>query len=124
MRKKSTSKVNKYNYRLKYDKFNADIRTRMEEVYYIWDHISKEFARDILKKMYHGEFIELKKSYGNMSTKEIEDRCFCIVGKINTKFTVKEKKDNTVKLPVNSHNDSDEKQDEYGGLLAKVYKNK
>jgi hypothetical protein len=61
MRKKSTSKVNKYNYRLKYDKFNADIRTRMEEVYYIWDHISKEFARDILKKMYHGEFIELKK---------------------------------------------------------------
>jgi hypothetical protein len=46
---------------LKYNKHNANIRTRMEEIYYIWDHISKEIARNILIKIYRGEFYEINK---------------------------------------------------------------
>jgi hypothetical protein len=33
----------------------------MEEIYYIWDHVSKELARDILRKMHLGEFNILNK---------------------------------------------------------------
>jgi hypothetical protein len=46
---------------LKYNKHNANIRTRMEEIYYIWDHVSKEIARNILIKIYRGEFYEINK---------------------------------------------------------------
>lgn len=51
----------KKGYTLKYNKYNADIRTRMEEIYHIWDKVSKELARNTLRKMHRGEFNELTK---------------------------------------------------------------
>lgn len=52
----------KKRYTFKFNKYNANMEIRMNEIYYVWDNIHVSIARDALRKIYLGEFNELKTS--------------------------------------------------------------
>lgn len=68
------------------------------------------------------DYKKLKENCSNLTIEQIEEKCFCLVGKLTTNFSKDQKKDDTIiKLPFEQHTD-DVEDDGYGGLLTNAYK--
>ena len=85
------------------------------------NEVFEKFEKHLSK---NEEFIELKDNYKDLTVEEIENKCFCITGKVATKFSSKQKQDtkeSMVKLGVDFSKNEDETTDAYGGLLSRKY---
>lgn len=71
------------------------------------------------------DYKKLKKNCVELSSEELEDKCFCLVGKLTSNFSANKKEKPVIKIPFELHNDNDDNDvdDGYGGLLVKEYKN-
>lgn len=81
--------------------------------------VSEVFAK--FDKQLNGtiEFESLKNNYNGLEVETIEEKLFALLGKKNANFSVKPK-DTIVKLAFDL-NSNEEIDDQYGGILAKVY---
>lgn len=67
-------------------------------------------------------FESLRENCGEMELPEIEEKCFAIRGRVNTKFALNES-GKAPRLPVGSFNNDDTSEKPYGGLVEK-YRNR
>lgn len=111
--KKNHSVSNEEVEELRAFKLDVEAKERQESLNEIFSSFEKKLGEV-------EEFNQLRENCDDLELTEVENKCYCILGKVASNFSLKtEKKENVAKVKVEKEFES--KVDDYGGILTSRY---